>query len=150
MVPSRWLNHPANQILICFRCGLPCSEKPLVPCRWHGVPLWGTPHAVYGTLTTSMDVSETSVRQFLSSHAALLKVDQSLPGLRLTRTVPTPGGTLYRFSQSVHDVPVYGAEVSVFFDKQGRIVALTNTAVPNAILATLPPTVSEADAVNKA
>ncbi|UVT21663.1 MAG: M36 family metallopeptidase [Nitrospira sp.] len=113
-------------------------------------PLWGTPHAVYGTLTPSMDVSETSARQFLSSHAALLKLDQSLPGLSLTRTAATLAGTLYRFSQSAEGVPVYGAEVTVFFDKQGRVVALTNTAVPSASLLTLPPTVTDADAVNRA
>ncbi|HKE60872.1 MAG TPA: M36 family metallopeptidase [Nitrospira sp.] len=112
--------------------------------------LWGTPQAVYGTLTTPIDVSETSARRFLSSHAALLKLDQSLPGLSLTRTVATLGGTLYRFSQSADDVPVYGAEVTVRFDKQGRVVALTNTAVPSATLVALPPTVKDADAVNAA
>src|SRR5262249_37637821 len=85
--------------------------------------LWGSPHAVYGRLTPSMDVSETSARQFLSSRAALLKLDQSLPGLNLTRTVSTLGGTLYGCSQSADDVPVCGAEVTVHFDKQGRVVA---------------------------
>lgn len=112
--------------------------------------LWGTPKAVYGTLTSPMAVSETSARQFLSSHATLFKLDQSLHGLSLTRTVATLGGTLYGFTQSANEVPVYGAEVTVQFDKEGRVIALTNTNVPSAKLVVLSPTVKDADAVNAA
>lgn len=103
--------------------------------------LWGTPKAVYGLLSTTMTVSEGSARQFLSAQAALLKLEASLLGLTLARTVVTPGGTLYGFTQAADGVPVYGAEVTVHFDREGHVVALTNTAVPSAKLEALSPSV---------
>ncbi len=103
--------------------------------------LWGTPKAVYGLLSPTMTVSEGSARQFLSAQASLLKLEPSLLGLTLARTVATPGGTLYGFTQSADGVPVYGAEVTVHFDREGHVVALTNTAVPSAKLEAVSPSV---------
>ena len=37
--------------------------------------LWGTPKAIYGTLSSPMAVSEASARQFPAEPAALLKLD---------------------------------------------------------------------------
>jgi hypothetical protein len=54
--------------------------------------LWGTPTAVYGTLSDPLAVSESSARQFLSTHAALLKQDPSLHGFTLTGRRDTPMG----------------------------------------------------------
>jgi hypothetical protein len=54
--------------------------------------LWGTPKAVYGTLSDPMTVSEASARQFLSTNAALLKLDPSLPGFTLASSRDTPMG----------------------------------------------------------
>ena len=145
--PSRPEGQPDPDLLPLWTALLGKAFGP-VSVTWS--PLWGTPKAIYGTLTSSMAVSETSARQFLSSHADLLKLDQSLHGLSLSRTVATLGGTLFGFSQSADEVPVYGAEVTVQFDKEGRVVALTNTAVPSAKLVALSPTVTDSDAVNAA
>lgn len=92
--------------------------------------LWGTPKAVYGILSHPMDASEASARQFLSSQAALLKLEASLSGLVLASERATPMGRVYGFTQRVGGVPVYGGELKVHFDRTGRVVGLTNTAVP--------------------
>src|SRR5690349_3447001 len=52
--------------------------------------LWGTPKAVYGTLSNPMEASEASARQFLSSQAALLKLDAALSGFTLANSRETP------------------------------------------------------------
>jgi Zn-dependent metalloprotease len=112
--------------------------------------LWGTPKAVYGTLSDPMAVSEESARQFLSTHAALLKLDPSLSGITLAGTKSTPMGQVYEFTQSADGVPVYGAELKVHFNREGRVVALTNTSVPGAKLAVIAPSVKPEQAVESA
>ena len=112
--------------------------------------LWGTPKAVYGTLSESMGVSEESARQFLSSHAALLKLDAPLPGITLTASKDTPMGRLYAFAQAANGVPVYGGELKIQFNRQGRVVALTNSAVPSAKLASSVPSLKPEQAVEAA
>ncbi len=112
--------------------------------------LWGTPKAVYGTLSDPMAVSEASARQFLSTQAALLKLDPSLPGVTLAATKATPMGQVYEFTQSADGVPVYGAELKVHFNRDGRVVALTNTSVPSAKLGVIVPSVKPEQAVESA
>ena len=112
--------------------------------------LWGTPTAVYGTLSDPMDISEASARQFLSTHAALLKLDQSLPGVTLAGRRDTPMGQVYAFTQAADGVPVYGAELKVHFNREGRVVGLTNTAVPSAKLGAIAPSVTADQAVESA
>ena len=112
--------------------------------------LWGTPKAVYGRLSDPMAVSEASARQFLSAQAALLKLDPSLPGVALAGTTATPMGQVYEFTQSADGVPVYGAELKVHFNRDGRVVALTNTSVPSAKLGVIVPSVKPEQAVESA
>jgi Zn-dependent metalloprotease len=112
--------------------------------------LWGTPKAIYGTLSSPMAVSEASARQFLSAQAALLKLDPSLPGVTLAGTRATPMGQVYEFTQAADGVPVYGAELKVHFNRDGRVVALTNTSVPSAKLGVIPPSVKPEQAVESA
>ena len=112
--------------------------------------LWGTPKAVYGTLSDPMAVSEESARQFLSTHAALLKLEPSLSGITLAGTTATPMGQVYEFSQAADGVPVYGAELKVHFNREGRVVALTNTSVPSEKLAVIAPSVKPEQAVESA
>lgn len=112
--------------------------------------LWGTPKAVYGTLSHPMAISEASARQFLSAHAALLKLEPSLPGITLARSTDTPLGKVYAFTQAVEEIPVYGAELTVHFNRDGRIIGLTNTAVPGAKLLTIAPAVRPEQAVESA
>lgn len=112
--------------------------------------LWGTPKAVYGTLSNPMAVSEASARQFLSTQAALLKLEPSLPGFTLASSRETPMGQVYAFTQAADGVPVYGAELKVHFDRQGRVVGLTNTSVPSAKLGSISPSVKAEQAVESA
>ncbi|HEX7766250.1 MAG TPA: M36 family metallopeptidase, partial [Nitrospira sp.] len=112
--------------------------------------LWGTPKAVYGTLSNPMVVSEASARQFLSAHAALLKLEASLPGFTLVSGRATPTGQVYVFAQAVDGVPVYGGELKVHFDRQGQVVGLTNTAVPSAMLSSVSPSMKAEQAVEAA
>lgn len=109
--------------------------------------LWGTPKAVYGTLSNPMAVSEASARQFLSTQAALLKLDPLLPGFMLASSRETPMGQVYAFTQAADGVPVYGAELKVHFNRQGRVIGLTNTSVPSAKLGSISPSVKAEQAV---
>lgn len=112
--------------------------------------LWGTPKAVYGILSNPIAVSEASARQFLSTHAALLKLEPSLPGFTLVSSRDTPMGQVYAFAQAVNGVPVYGGELKVHFDRQGRVVGLTNTAVPSAMPSSVSPSMKAEQAVEAA
>jgi len=112
--------------------------------------LWGTPTAVYGTLSEPMAVSDSSARQFLSTHAALLKLDPSLSGVTLAGSRSTPMGQVYEFSQAADGVPVYGAELKVHFNREGRVVGLTNSAVPSAKLGSMSHSVGAEQAVASA
>jgi Zn-dependent metalloprotease len=112
--------------------------------------LWGTPKAIYGTLSDPMPVSEASARQFLTAHALLLKLDATLAGFTLVGERVTPMGHVFAFEQDSQGVPVHGAEVKVHFNRDGRVVGLTNTSIP-PIEASLPsPTLRSEQAVEKA
>ena len=112
--------------------------------------LSGTPKAVYGTLSDPMPVSEVSARQFLAAHALLLKMDATLAGFTLAGERETPMGHVFAFEQTAQGVPVYGAEVKVHFNRDGRVVGLTNTSVPAIEVALLSPTLRAEQAVEKA
>ncbi len=112
--------------------------------------LWGTPKAVYGTLSSPMEPSEASARQFLSSQAALLKLDPSLPDFVLASNRKTPMGPVYVFTQSAAGVPVHGGELKVQFDRDGHVVGLTNTSVPTAKLTVMAPSLKAEEAIQAA
>lgn len=112
--------------------------------------LWGTPKAVYGTLSSPMEASEASAHQFLSSQAALLKLDPSLPGFALASARKTPMGNVYTFTQTADGVPVYGGELKIHFNRDGQVVGLTNTAVPTAKLPVMAPSLKAEQAIQAA
>ena len=112
--------------------------------------LWGTPKAVYGTLSAPMEASEVSARQFLSSQAALLKVDAALSGFSLASSRETPMGRVYAFTQKADGVPVYGGELKIHFNRDGQVVGLTNTAVPTAKLPAAVPSLKPEQAIQTA
>ena len=112
--------------------------------------LWGTPKAVYGTLSSPMTVSEESARQFLSMQAALLMLEPSLPGIILASSKNTPMGQVYAFTQSADGIPVYAAELKVHFNREGRVVGLANTSVPSAKLGSFAPSVRAEQAIESA
>ncbi|MEY4706065.1 MAG: hypothetical protein RL042_2270 [Nitrospirota bacterium] len=112
--------------------------------------LWGTPKAVYGTLSAPMAVSEASARQFLSAQAQLLKIDPSLAGFTLVESQHTPMGEVYTFEQSAHGIPVYGGSLKVAFNREGYVVGLVNTSVPAADSVEIGPSVTAEQAVESA
>jgi Zn-dependent metalloprotease len=112
--------------------------------------LWGTPKAVYGTLSNPMEASEASARQFLSSQAALLKLDAALSGFTLANSRETPMGQVYAFAQKANGVPVHGGELKIHFDREGRVVGLINTSVPTAKLPVTVPSLKGEQAIQAA
>ena len=112
--------------------------------------LWGTPKAVYGNLSGPLAISDASARQFLSAHAALLKLDPSLSGVTLAGSRNTPMGWAYEFTQAAEGVPVYGGVLTISFNREGRVVALTNRAVPVAMLDSLSSSVKAEKAIESA
>ena len=112
--------------------------------------LWGTPKAVYGTLSGPVAISEASARQFLSAQAQLLKIDPSLAGFTLIENQHTPMGEVYTFEQSAHGVPVYGGSLKVSFNREGHVVGLVNTSVPAADRVDIGPSVKADQAVESA
>ena len=112
--------------------------------------LWGTPKAVYGRLTHPMEVSESSARQFLSSQAALLKLEASLFGVALASDRRTPMGQVYAFTQTANGVPVHGGELKIQFNRNGHIVGLTNTTVPSEKLPMMTPSLKAEQAIQAA
>lgn len=111
---------------------------------------WGTPKAVYGTLSGPMAVTEESARQFLSAQAALLKLDASLPGIVSAGDRNTPMGPVYEFVQRVDGIPVYGGVLTVHFNRDGRVVGFTNGSVPGALLTSGIPSVKREQAIESA
>jgi Zn-dependent metalloprotease len=95
-------------------------------------PVTGTAQAIYGQLSEPMGViSEVSARRFLSENAQLFKLSGDLNDLSLVRSFESPMGRHFVFDQNYQGVPVYGAETSVHFNQEGRVVALNNSYLPN-------------------
>jgi Zn-dependent metalloprotease len=111
---------------------------------------WGTPKAVYGTLSGPMAVTVESARQFLSAQAALLKLDASLPGITPAGSRSTPMGQVYEFVQTADGIPVYGGVLTVQFNRDGRVVGFTNGSVPSALIALGIPSVKREHAIESA
>jgi Zn-dependent metalloprotease len=59
-------------------------------------------------------------------------------------------GQVYAFTQAADGVLVYGAELKVHFNREGRVVGLTNTSVPSAKLGSISPSVKAEQAVESA
>jgi Zn-dependent metalloprotease len=77
------------------------------------------------------NVSESTARVFLSSNALRFGLDPALPGLTLVQSGNTPMGAFFRFQQSYQAIPVYGAEVKLNFNREGRVVAVNSSYVLN-------------------
>jgi Zn-dependent metalloprotease len=75
------------------------------------------------------NVSENTARSFLSSNADRFGLDPGLQGLTLADSGTTPMGVFFQFRQSYQGVAVYGAEVKVNFNRQGRAVAVNSSYV---------------------
>jgi Zn-dependent metalloprotease len=103
--------------------------------RWSA---YGTPMSVFGELSAPAAASPGAARHFLADNAELLQLSGGLGELDDDATVESPLGSHVSFAQRVDGVRVHGAEVKLSFNRDGRIVALANTAVPNLRVDTQP------------
>jgi Zn-dependent metalloprotease len=104
--------------------------------RWSA---YGTPMSIFGGLTSPRyAVSADDARAFLADNARLLQIADDLDGIDEQTSVQSPLGTHVTFVQRHEGVRVYGAELRVSFNREGRVVALSNTSVPQLALDTQP------------
>jgi Zn-dependent metalloprotease len=109
-----------------------------------GVPAvrWGdrgTPLSLFGDLSAPRGaVPGDAARNFLADNAPLFQLSADLAALAPEASVESPLGTHITFAQQLDGVPVYGAEVKVHVSRDGRIVAVSNTTVPQLSLDTRP------------
>lgn len=100
---------------------------------------YGTPMSLFGTLSApGGTVTAADARSFLADHAQLLQLGDDTIDLDEVASVESPLGTHVTFVQRYEGVRVFGAEVKVHFNRDGRVVALNNTAVPGLRLGTEP------------
>lgn len=99
----------------------------------------GTPMSIFGALSEPKQrVSAGDAWSFLADNAQLLQLTNDLAGLEEAASFESPLGTHVTYVQRYEGVRVYGAEVKVHFNRDGRIVALNNTSVPHLSLDTQP------------
>jgi len=98
----------------------------------------GTPMSLFGTLSAPKGaVTAADARSFLADNAQLLQLGDPAD-LDEVASFESPLGTYVTFVQRYEGVRVFGAEVKVHFNREGRIVALNNTSVPGLGLSTEP------------
>lgn len=110
----------------------------------------GTPDSLYGAFTAAGEASERGARQFLMDHADVFAMPGDVADLALVRTVESPLGLHYAFAQTYKGVPVHGAEVSVHYDRNGRVVAVNNLYLPAIELHSVEPLIAGDEAIDTA
>lgn len=107
----------------------------------------GTPDSMYGAFTAAGEANERLARQFLSDNAELFAMRRDVADLELVRAIETPLGRHYAFAQTYKGVPVYAAEVSVHYDRSGRVVAVNNLYLPAIEIDSVVPAIDVAEAI---
>jgi len=110
----------------------------------------GTPDSMYGAFTASGEASEGLARQFLSDNAEVFAIPGDAADLELVRAVESPLGRHYAFAQMYKGVPVYGAEVSVHYDRSGRVIAVNNLYLPSIEIDSVKPAIGIEEAIDAA
>ena len=115
-----------------------------------GLPrmLMGAKSASYGT--NAVDAAQHFLQEnsdlFLPGNAG--KPQDKCVMLRVSSTKSLPGSTVVGFDEEYKGISVYGASVIVMVDSSGRVVHVTSTANPRAILPTTPAkTFQEVDSI---
>src|SRR6185369_7257680 len=107
----------------------------------------GTPRSIIGKMHSILkESSEASARLFLQGNAPLFKLNNDTDDLRLVREKESLVGKHFTFQQQYQGLDVYGAEVSIHFDKQGDIVTINNSYEPNIKIGSVTPRVNRANA----
>jgi len=82
----------------------------------------GRPVALYRPgFQADPSTPEEMARQYLRHAAAPLGLDPDLSDLALTAVRTGPSGTVVRFRQQVGGIPVYGPDLAVKLDREGRV-----------------------------
>jgi Zn-dependent metalloprotease len=110
----------------------------------------GTPDSMYGAFTAPGDASEGLARQFLSANADVFAMPGDAADLELVRAIESPLGRHYAFAQTYKGVPVYGAEVSVHYDRSGRVIAVNNLYLPAIEIDSVEPVIGVDEAIDTA
>lgn len=90
-----------------------------------------TPRAIYGVFSRSTASDEAAARAFIAQNAALFRVGNDDSSLERQREFDSPLGHHVVLAQRYRGVPVYDAEIAVHFDRDGQVIAVNNTIVPN-------------------
>ena len=99
----------------------------------------GTPMSLFGELSAPRGaLPAEAARSFLAENARLFQLTGDRGELAEEAVVDSPLGTHVTFAQRVDGVRVFGAEVKVHVAPDGRIIALSSTAVPGITLDTRP------------
>lgn len=88
----------------------------------------GGPVALHGVgFRAQAGTPEDMARQYLAAAAAALGLEQpDLADLELSAVRPGPSGTVVRFRQTAGGVPVYGPDLAVKLDREGRVTFVTS------------------------
>jgi len=136
---------PAPEVIGYWQALTARSAKPLA-VSWNKRS--GTPESIFGKLSQPMgEGSELTARRFLAENAPLFKMSGETGDLELARSHESPLGRHIVFEQRYHGVPVYGAQVTVHFNRAGEVVAMSNTYQPGVELESVEPQVGRSSAV---
>ena len=120
------------------------DEAPSV--RWS---VRGTPKTVFGSLSVAKDeVSVADARSFLEENAKLFQLAKDLSDIEDSEQFESPLGNHFVFVQRYQGVRVYGAEVKVHVNREGRIIGVNNSVVSNLRLDTVEPKISSERALD--
>jgi len=136
---------PATELLGHWQA-LASRSKELVAVSWNKRS--GTPKSIFGKIPAG-SASETSARSFLSQNASLFKLN-NIADLDLARDVESAIGKHLVFDQQYRGVPVYGAQMSVHFNRNEEIIAVNNTYEPGIALDSVEPQLNSSQAKARA
>src|SRR5262245_819870 len=114
-------------------------------------PKTGTPEGIFGELAQpSRKRPAAAAREFLRANHRLFNMRYDISDLNDAASFETPMGSHTGFQQVFDGVPVFGARTTVHFNKEGVVVAVANTYVPDVFVPSVQPAISKHEAINAA
>ena len=138
---------PAPEVFLYWQALTAKSIEPLA-ATWN--KRTGTPQAIFGKLPSpAKTAGETGARSFLKENAGLFKLRDDAE-LKLVKNTESPIGQHVVFEQRYRGLPVYGAQITVHFNRNAEIITVNNSYQPDILLASTTPRVSRAAALAQA
>ncbi len=107
----------------------------------------GRPVALYRVgYATDPGTPEEMARQYLRAAAAALGLDPDLADLEPRMVRSGPSGTVVRFRQTVAGIPVWGPDLAVKLDRDGRVTHVASGYRPDLAVAAAEPALAAAAA----